>query len=111
MNGWRLTYSQYEPEAEGLRETLCALGNGYVVSRAAAPNAVADDVHYPGTYLAGGYDRLTSEIDGHRIENEDLVNIPNWLPLVMRAEGGDWLRPDDESISTTARSSISGTAC
>ena len=95
MNGWRLTYSQYEPEAEGLRETLCALGNGYVVSRAAAPNAVADDVHYPGTYLAGGYDRLTSEIDGHRIENEDLVNIPNWLPLVMRAEGGDWLRPDD----------------
>ncbi|SDY48864.1 glycoside hydrolase family 65 protein [Citreimonas salinaria] len=95
MNDWQLKYSGYDPGSEGLRETLCALGNGYIVSRAAAPNAVADDAHYPGTYLAGGYDRLTSEIADHRIENEDLVNIPNWLPLTIRAEGGDWLRPDD----------------
>ncbi|MFW5678469.1 MAG: glycoside hydrolase family 65 protein [Rhodosalinus sp.] len=94
MSTWNLKYSGYDPKAEGLRETLCALGNGYIVSRAAAPDAVADDVHYPGTYLAGGYDRLTSEIDGHRIENEDLVNIPNWLPLSMKAEGEDWLGPE-----------------
>ncbi|MFW5654323.1 MAG: glycoside hydrolase family 65 protein [Roseicyclus sp.] len=94
MSAWNLKYSGYDPRAEGLRETLCALGNGYIVSRAAAPDAVADDVHYPGTYLAGGYDRLTSEIDGHRIENEDLVNIPNWLPLSMKAEGEDWLGPE-----------------
>ena len=95
MNAWHLRYSGYDPASEGLRETLCALGNGYIVSRAAAPNARADEVHYPGTYLAGGYDRLTSEIAGHRIENEDLVNLPNWLPLTMRVEDCDWLRPDD----------------
>src|SRR6056297_1196186 len=95
MTEWHLAYSGYDPGSEGLRETLCAVGNGYIVSRATAPNANADEVHYPGTYLAGGYDRLTSEIAGHQIENEDLVNIPNWLPLTMRAEGGDWLRPDD----------------
>ncbi len=92
MNPWSLDYDGYVPEQEGLRETLCALGNGYVVTRAAAPNAVADDVHYPGTYLAGGYNRLTTEIAGQEIENEDLVNIPNWLPVTIRIEDGPWLR-------------------
>ncbi len=94
MTPWSLVYNGYEPEKEGLRETLCAVGNGYVVSRACAPDAVADDVHYPGTYLAGGYNRLVSSIAGHEIENEDLVNIPNWLPLKLRIDGGDWIRPD-----------------
>ena len=36
-------------------EALSALGNGYFVTRGAAPDASADGVHYPGTYLAGGY--------------------------------------------------------
>jgi trehalose/maltose hydrolase-like predicted phosphorylase len=94
MTAWSLVYTGYEPEKEGLRETLCALGNGYIVSRACAPDAVADDVHYPGTYLAGGYNRLISTVAGHEIENEDLVNLPNWLPLLLRIEGGEWLRPD-----------------
>ena len=90
---WKLTYDRYEPAQEGLRETLCALGNGYFVTRAAAPDSVADGVHYPGMYLAGGYNRLVTEIAGREIENEDLVNLPNWLPLVLRIEDGDWLRP------------------
>src|SRR6056297_261210 len=94
-DAWCMRYTGYEPDTEGLRETLCALGNGYIVSRAAAPDAAADDVHYPGTYLAGGYNRLTSEVDGHRVENEDLVNLPNWLPLAMRIGDGPWIRPDD----------------
>ncbi|MBU2532822.1 MAG: glycoside hydrolase family 65 protein [Alphaproteobacteria bacterium] len=94
MNGWRLAYSGFEPEKEGLRETLCALGNGYIVSRAAAPYSVAGAVHYPGTYLAGGYNRLRSEVAGHEIENEDLVNLPNWLPLTCKCGDGAWLRPD-----------------
>jgi len=95
MDDWRLTYEGYDPKEEGLRETLCTLGNGYFATRGALPNAVADGVHYPGTYLAGGYNRLTTEIEGHGIENEDLVNIPNWLPLVIRIDEGPWLRPDD----------------
>lgn len=94
MKGWSLVYDDYQPEKEGRRETLCALGNGYIVSRAARPDAVADEVHYPGTYLAGGYNRLVSVVDDHQIENEDLVNLPNWLPLVLRIGDGDWIRPD-----------------
>ncbi len=94
MNDWTLTYEDYEPEKEGRREVLCALGNGYIVSRAAAPDASADDVHYPGTYLAGGYNRLTTTTEGHAIENEDLVNLPNWLLLTMRIGGDDWITLD-----------------
>jgi len=94
MTEWVLSFDDCTPENEGRREVLCALGNGYIVSRAAAPDAVADDVHYPGTYLAGGYNRLVSEIEGQEIENEDLVNLPNWLPLVLAIEDGPWLRPD-----------------
>ncbi len=94
MTGWSLVYEDYEPANEGRREALCALGNGYVVSRGAAPDCVADGVHYPGSYLAGGYNRLVTEIEGRVIENEDLVNLPNWLPLAIRIEDGDWLTPD-----------------
>lgn len=46
---WILSYESYEPEKVGTRETLCALGNGFMVTRGAAPDAVADRTHYPGT--------------------------------------------------------------
>ena len=78
---WTLAYDGFDPAREGLRETLCALGNGYFVTRGAAAETPADDTHYPGTYLAGGYNRLGTEVAGRLVENEDLVNLPNWLVL------------------------------
>lgn len=88
---WVLAYSDFDPAMEGRRETLFALGNGYFVTRGAAAESSADDVHYPGTYLAGGYNRLTTTISGREVEHEDLVNFPNWLPLTLRVEDGEWL--------------------
>jgi len=88
---WKLAYEGFAPNEEGLREALCTLGNGYFATRGAAEEAVADDVHYPGTYLGGGYNRLETTIAGRVIENEDLVNLPNWLPLTFRPVDGDWL--------------------
>ncbi len=93
MKPWLLAYEGFDPKQEGLREALCALGNGYFVTRGAAAETGADDIHYPGTYLAGGYNRLATEISGRTIENEDLVNMPNWLVLEFRIEGGNWFRP------------------
>jgi beta-phosphoglucomutase family hydrolase len=87
---WLFAYDGFDPAVEGRRETLFAIGNGYFVTRGAAAEAPADEVHYPGTYLAGGYNRLTTMIDGRPIEHEDLVNLPNWLPLTFRIDGGDW---------------------
>lgn len=91
MNPWALIYEGFEPSREGLREALCTLGNGYFATRGAAPESEADTIHYPGTYLAGGYNRLTTEIAGRVVENEDLVNMPNWLLTRFRPEGGDWM--------------------
>jgi alpha,alpha-trehalase len=98
MSIWNVVYEGYVPGQEGLREALCTLGNGYFGTRGAAPDSVADDVHYPGTYLAGGYNRLTTEIAGRSIENEDLVNLPNWLPLTFRINDGEWFRMDEVDV-------------
>jgi trehalose/maltose hydrolase-like predicted phosphorylase len=89
--GWRLVYEGFDPTQEALREALCTLGNGRFATRGAAEESSADEVHYPGTYVSGGYDRLTSVIAGRDVVNEDLVNFPNWLPLSFRAESGVWL--------------------
>ncbi|HQO84003.1 MAG TPA: glycoside hydrolase family 65 protein, partial [Synergistales bacterium] len=90
MSSWRFVYDTFNPEKEGLREALCTLGNGYFATRGAFEGSGADDIHYPGTYLAGGYNRLKTEIAGRVIENEDLVNIPNWIALKFRLPGEEW---------------------
>ncbi len=89
-----ITYRGYEPDKEGLRETLCTLGNGYFATRGANESSKASDVHYPGTYLAGGYNRLKTSVAGNIIESEDLVNWPNWLVLTFRIENEDWFSVD-----------------
>jgi alpha,alpha-trehalase len=91
VNAWVLAYDGFDPPGERLREALCTLGNGYFATRGAAPEAAAEAAHYPGTYVAGVYNRLVSRVAGREVENEDLVNVPNWLPLTIRPEGGGWL--------------------
>ncbi|MHA5054372.1 glycoside hydrolase family 65 protein [Streptomyces sp. SD15] len=98
MRDWTWKYEGYDPAQERLRESLCTLGNGYFATRGAAPECVADAVHYPGTYAAGCYNRLTSDVAGRQVENEDMVNLPNWLPLRFRAASGHWLSPDTHKL-------------
>ena len=97
-DSWTFAYDRFEPAVEGRRETLLAVGNGYFVTRGAAAEAAADDIHYPGTYLAGGYNRLTTLITGRPIEHEDLVNLPNWLPLTFSIDDGEWFQLRDADI-------------
>nr|WSX74856.1 glycoside hydrolase family 65 protein [Streptomyces sp. NBC_00899] len=98
MPDWTWRYEGYDPAQERLREALCTLGNGYFATRGAAAESTADAVHYPGTYAAGCYNRLTSQVAGRAVENEDMVNLPNWLRLRVRAVGGDWFSPDHCSV-------------
>ncbi|ANS70133.1 hypothetical protein SLINC_7909 [Streptomyces lincolnensis] len=98
MTGWSWEYEGYEPADERLRESLCTLGNGYFATRGALPECSADEIHYPGTYVAGCYNRLTSGVAGRQVENEDMVNVPNWLPLRVRLPGGPWLTPDTATV-------------
>jgi len=100
---WIVRFDGFDPEQERLRETLCTLGNGYFATRGAAEETPADAVHYPGTYLAGGYNRRKTEIAGRTIENEDFVNLPNWISLTFRPEDGEWFHPDAYEILTWTR--------
>jgi len=90
MSVWTLTYQGFDPDQEGLREALCTLGNGVLGARGAAPEARADEVHYPGTYRAGVFNRLTDHVDDVAVTNESMVNLPNWLLLQFRVDDGPW---------------------
>lgn len=105
-SSWALTYTDFEPERETLREALCTLGNGYFATRGASEESSADDIHYPGTYFAGVYNRVKSLIADREIYNEDLVNAPNWLPLTfkiqdeesLKYENNDWFSLSNVNI-------------
>jgi alpha,alpha-trehalase len=97
MSDWRLVYDGFDPEEEGLREALCTLANGYFATRGAAPESSADGIHYPGTYAAGVFNRLSTHVDGQPVTNESLVNLPNWLPLAIRGPDG-WFDDRDSRV-------------
>ncbi|GAA1762682.1 HAD family hydrolase [Luedemannella helvata] len=97
--GWMLCYDGYDPSREGLREALCTTGNGYLGTRGAAPESRADGVHYPGSYLAGVYNRLLTTVNDRTVEHEHLVNVPNWLHLRWRSPDGVWFDPDTAALT------------
>jgi alpha,alpha-trehalase len=55
-------------------------------------------VHYPGTYLAGVYNRLGSTIDGTVLHDESLINIPNWLLVTLHHADGTPLDADHGTL-------------
>lgn len=88
---WHLVYDKYDPKQVSLREALCVLGNGLYATRGAAEESCADGTHYPATYIAGAYNRLSAEVEGKTLSNESLVNFPNWLPITFRCDKNeDW---------------------
>jgi trehalose/maltose hydrolase-like predicted phosphorylase len=94
VTSWLLRYDGYDPQNEPLREALCTLGNGRFATRGAAAEAPAGGAHYPGTYAAGVFNRLAVHMAGQRVENESMVNLPNWLSLTVKVEDGEWLDVD-----------------
>ncbi|MCF8489417.1 MAG: glycoside hydrolase family 65 protein [Rhodospirillum sp.] len=88
MTDWTLRYEGFNDAEQGLREALCALGNGYFCSRGAFPWVSADDaVHYPATYLSGGYNRARTKVADRWVENEDLVALPDWSAIDIVLDG------------------------
>lgn len=96
---WTLAYDGFDPAHEGHREVLTTLGNGYMATRGTQPEHGDDGVHYPGTYLAGVYNRTTSTIHGRDLEEEHLVNVPNWLPVDVRIGTGPWWSTGDNHVA------------
>lgn len=97
-DNWSLSYYEYDPDRERSREALLTIGNGYLGTRGCMEEVKANAVNYPGTYIAGLYNRLTSHIAGRAVENEDFVNIPNWLEITFRIDDSDWFDPNRAEI-------------
>ncbi|MBB3037174.1 glycosyl hydrolase family 65 protein [Hoyosella altamirensis] len=99
VDTWHLAFDHYDPASEKLREALCTVGNGYFASRGAAPEVSANQSHYPGTYIAGIFNRLTDVVSGTTVSNESLVNCTNWLPFSFRAGGSEqWFDIDRTDV-------------
>jgi len=96
--GFTLAYDDFDPEQEGLREALTSTGNGYFATRGTAEWEDANEVHYPGTYAHGCFNRETTVLGGRPVFNEDLVNLPNWLLLKLRIEGEEAIRLDNVEV-------------
>jgi beta-phosphoglucomutase family hydrolase len=95
-DSFHLNYYDYDKEKERSREALLTVGNGYFGTRGAFEESEANEVNYPGTYISGLFNRRTSRVGDRDIENEDFVNISNWLPVSFRINGGEWFefKPD-----------------
>jgi beta-phosphoglucomutase family hydrolase len=98
-DSWNLTYQGFDPGSEKLRETLTAIGNGYFGTRGCFEGARADEViHYPGTYIAGVFNKLPSSVYRRTIYNNDLVNCPNWLLIEIKIGESDFFNPLEKEI-------------
>jgi alpha,alpha-trehalase len=87
-----LVYDGFDRSEEGLREALTSTGNGYLCIRGAVEWDEAGDVHYPGTYAHGVYNRRATILRGEPVPNEDLVNLPNCSLLLLRIEDEEPIR-------------------
>ena len=95
---WHLTYYDYDPVSERSREALLTTGNGYFGTRGAFEELDANPVNYPGTYMAGVYNKMESKVEDHLVVNEDFVNVPNWLLLSFRINDENWFNPNKTEI-------------
>jgi len=93
FEAWNQTYTEYVGREERLRETLTSVGNGYLGVRGAYEGSPCSSHHYPGTYIAGIFNRLPSLVHDQTVFNNDFVNTPNWLPVEYRISGGVFISP------------------
>ena len=94
----------FDPASEEHREDLTSTGNGYFCTRGTAEWEDAGPSHYPGTYAHGVYNRETTILGGQPVQNEDLVNLPNWLVLKLRIDGDDAIRLDNVEVLSHSHS-------
>ncbi len=102
-DSWSISYMDYDPKKERSREALLAVGNGYFGTRGAMEESNANKVNYPGTYLAGLYNRLITKVADRDVENEDFVNIPNWLAITFKIDDGEWMDVNSMKIVSIER--------
>jgi beta-phosphoglucomutase family hydrolase len=102
-DSWSVSYNDYHQGKEKTREALLAVGNGYFGTRGSMEEQTANGINYPGTYMAGIYNRLVSKVADRDVENEDFVNGINWLGIRFRIGNEDWIDLNQIRIISISR--------
>lgn len=90
-----------EPDRLSDHETLFSTANGYWGTRANLPGTVDDGTNYPGSYLAGVFNRVTSDLTesaGLVLDSEHVPNIPDWTYLQVTDDTGEKILPNTDRI-------------
>ena len=95
---WILSYNDFSNAQESTRESLCTIGNGFFGTRGSLEESEFNEISYPGTYIAGVYNRVESIISDRKIQNEDFVNCPNWTFITFKIGNDDWIKINSKSI-------------
>lgn len=77
-DSWLIKQESWDQRNQGVHEAQFALGNGYLGSRAILEEIPYDA--YPGTYIAGIYDRIAAMVP-------EIVNLPNPISFKIIARG------------------------
>ena len=75
---WLIEENQWHKNLQNIKESQFTLGNGYLGIRGALEEIPYDAM--PGTYLAGVYDKIGSQVD-------ELVNLPNPVNFKFTIKG------------------------
>ena len=100
---WRLSYLSFEISKEKSRETLLSVGNGFFATRGSMEDSCSGDQTYHASYMAGLYNKRKTKIGDHWVENEDLVNFIDWIPVTFKCEGDDWFNPENGNFELLDR--------
>jgi kojibiose phosphorylase len=90
---WTLTETQFCPDQLHSKETVFTIGNGYLGTRGSFEEGYPQSL--PTTFIHGVYDSVP-------IVYTELVNCPDWLPLLVIVNG-DRFRLDQGEILSYSR--------
>ena len=95
---WSVSFHGLDCEKERSREALFTVGNGYLGTRGSLEESLTSECNYPGTYMAGVYNRLKSPVGNREVENEDFVNALNWTTISFKVAEGNWFDPNTDEV-------------
>ncbi|AQW21903.1 family 65 glycosyl hydrolase [Lentilactobacillus curieae] len=102
---WHLDYyGEYSGKRNYGQEAMLTIGNGYFGLRGAFVESNADQDNYPGMYIAGFFNQLTTKINDHDVINEDLVNLPNSQFITFGVDQQEPFKIKPEDIQDIYRS-------
>lgn len=100
---WELNYYGYLGGKQNRsQESLLSVGNGYIGVRGSLSEMKASNDHYPATYIAGMYNKLTTRVADRDVVNEDFVALPNWT-LMQFAIGDEVIDVKEHMIKELNR--------